>query len=78
MVEIAGVVQVTADGSVAADCSSGTCECSTGFIDNGDGCVAMTEEQAATTEAPTEAPKVVDWLPTLVAKLETVQFSCSQ
>ena len=31
--------------SVAADCSSGSCKCSTGFIDNGNGCEEMTDEQ---------------------------------
>ena len=57
-IETVSFVQTAADGSVAADCSSGICECSAGFIDNGHGCEAMTEEQAATTLAPTttEAP----------------------
>ena len=41
------------DGIFGADCSSGTCECSAGYIDNGNGCEQMTEEQAATTLAPT-------------------------
>ena len=34
--------------SVAADwswCSSGSCKCSTGFIDNRNGCEEMTDEQ---------------------------------
>ena len=52
-IETVEFVQTAADGSVAADCSSGTCECSVGFIDNGNGCEQMTEEQAATTQAPT-------------------------
>ena len=61
-VEIFEFVQTAADGSIAADCSSGSCKCSIGFIDNGNGCEEMTEEQAATTQAPstpaptTEAP----------------------
>ena len=46
-------IQTTADGSIAADCSSGSCECSTGYINNGNGCEEMTVEQAATTQAPT-------------------------
>ena len=56
-IETVEFVQSAADGSVSADCSSGSCECSTGFIDNGNGCEAMTIEQAATTQAPTtQAP----------------------
>jgi len=52
-IEVVEFVQTAADGSVAADCSSGSCECSPGFVDNGNGCEEMTEEQAATTSAPT-------------------------
>ena len=44
-------VQIADDGSIAADCSSGSCECSDGFIDNGNGCEPMTVEQAATTQS---------------------------
>ena len=51
-IEVVSFVQTSADGTVAADCSSGTCECSAGYIDNGNGCEQMTEEQAATTLAP--------------------------
>ena len=54
-IEIVEFVQTTADGSISADCSSGTCECSAGFIDNGNGCEEMTEEQATSTQAPTTA-----------------------
>ena len=47
-------VQVTADGSIAADCISGTCVCSTGFIDNGDcSCVENDDDQAVSTTAVT-------------------------
>ena len=38
--------QVTPDGNVAADCSSGYCECSKGYIKNGNDCVEMTHEQS--------------------------------
>ena len=55
-IETVEFVQTTADGSIAADCSTGTCQCSAGFIDNGSGCEEMTEEQAAPTKAPTTAP----------------------
>ena len=49
-------IQTAADGSIAADCSSGSCECSYGFIDNGNGCETMTVEQAATQAPTTQAP----------------------
>ena len=65
-VEILEFVQTAADGSLAADCSSGTCKCSAGFIDNGNGCEQMTEEQAATT---TQAPTTTQTLTT--TKLQT-------
>ena len=75
-VETVEFVQTASDGSVAADCSSGSCECSAGFIDNGNGCEEMTTEQAATTEAPTttQAPtnEVEDFLQSLVDKMESV------
>ena len=48
-IEVVEFVQAAADGSVVADCSSGSCECSPGFVDNGNGC----EEMAAPTQAPT-------------------------
>ena len=77
--EIVEFVQRTNDGSIAADCSTGTdCVCGRGFIDNGDGCVEMTEEQAATTEAPTtQVPttsysNVIEYLPSLVDKMNDV------
>ena len=87
-IETVEFVQTAADGSTAADCSSGSCQCSTGFIDNGNGCEAMTEEQAATTQAPTtqapttQAPtvqvqvtdgeSVTEYVQSLVDKIETV------
>merc|ERR1712136_341532 len=75
-VETVEFVQTASDGSVAADCSSGSCDCSAGFIDNGNGCEEMTTEQAATTEAPTttQAPTdaVEDFLQSLVDKMESV------
>lgn len=37
--------QVSPDGAIAADCSSGFCKCAQGFIDNGNGCVEMSDEQ---------------------------------
>ena len=56
-IETVEFIQSAADGSISADCSSGSCECSSGFIDNGNGCEAMTVEQAATMQAPTtQAP----------------------
>merc|ERR1719220_606764 len=55
-VETVEFVQTAADGSVTANCISGSCTCSAGFIDNGNGCEQMTVEQAATTEAPTTSP----------------------
>ena len=54
-------VQTTADGSIAADCSSGSCQCSVGFIDNGNGCEEMTLEQAATTQAPKTTTPEASW-----------------
>ena len=76
-IELVEFVRRTDDGSIAADCSSGTdCTCSSGFIDNGEGCVEMTEEQAATTEAPTTQTtsysNVVEYLPSLVDKMSDV------
>jgi len=79
-VETIAFVQTTADGSVASDCSSGSCQCSEGFIDNGNGCEEMTEEQAATTAAPQVTTQeaegisisVRDWLPSLIDKMESV------
>ena len=53
-VETLEFIQTAADGSVTADCASGSCICSTGFINNGNGCEEMTPEQAeTTTKAPT-------------------------
>ena len=77
-------VQTAADGTVAADCSSGTCECAYGFIDNenGNGCEKMTEEQlaavelAATTEAPTTtlqpagSDSVREWIKSMDDKVQ--------
>ena len=75
-VETVEFVQTAADGSVTADCISGSCTCSSGFIDNGNGCEQMTVEQAATTEAPTttQAPTdaVEDFLQSLVDKMQAV------
>ena len=76
-VETVEFVQTAADGSVAADCSSGSCECSAGFVDNGNGCEEMTEEQAATTPAPVttqavSSDSVRDWLTSLINKIESV------
>ena len=75
-IETIEFVQTAVDGSVAADCSSGSCQCSAGFIDNGNGCEEMTEEQAATTPAPvlTQAPtdQPTDYITSLLGKLETV------
>ena len=76
-IELVEFVRRTDDGSIAADCSSGTdCTCGRGFIDNGEGCVEMTEEQAATTEAPTttQAPTddVEDFFQSLVDKMQAV------
>ena len=53
-IETVQFVQKSSDGSIAADCSTGSCQCSKGFIDNGNGCEEMTPEQSATTtQAPT-------------------------
>ena len=74
-IETVEFVQMSNDGSVAADCSSGTCQCSTGFIDNGNGCEEMTEEQAATTTlAPTtyQPGSAGNWPVVLVDKLAAV------
>ena len=75
-IETVEFVQTAADGSVAADCASGSCQCSTGFIDNGNGCEKMTEEQAATTSAPTttKAPtdQPTEYITSLLEKLESV------
>ena len=74
-IETVEFYQTTADGSIAADCSSGSCQCSIGFIDNGNGCEAMTEEQAATTQAPITAQPaqpITEYLQSLVGKMESV------
>jgi len=75
-IETVEFVQTSNDGSVSADCISGSCNCSAGFIDNGNGCEEMTEEQAATTQAPTTTAAPVDpnvdYLQSLVGKLESV------
>ena len=59
-VETVEFVQTAADGSITANCISGSCTCSAGFIDNGNGCEQMTVEQAATTEAPTTTQAPTD------------------
>merc|ERR1719420_1950832 len=75
--------QLPMEHSHEPDCSSGSCECSAGFVDNGNGCEEMTEEQAATTQAPvtSQAPvttqavssdSVRDWIPSLINKVESV------
>ena len=69
-IETVEFVQTSNDGSVAADCSSGTCQCSPGFIDNGNGCEEMTEEQAATTSV--QSGSAGDWPLILVDKLTAV------
>ena len=87
-IELIEFVQSAADGSVSGDCSSGSCECSTGFIDNGNGCEAMTVEQAATTTTTTTSStitsttststtessdkEVIGFLESLINKLESV------
>ena len=76
-IETVQLVQKTADGSIAADCSSGSCQCSKGFIDNGNGCTEMTPQQAATTPAPTtQAPttptQTRDWIQSLVDKIQEI------
>ena len=38
--------QIAMDGSVAADCSTGSCQCSRGFVDNGNGCVEILSEDS--------------------------------
>ena len=74
--EVVEFIQTAADGSVAADCASGSCECSAGYIDNGNSCEEMTVEQAATTQAPTTTQAPVDqpteFLESLIGKLESV------
>ena len=70
LIETIEFVQTSNDGSVAADCSSGTCKCSPGFIDNGNGCEEMTEEQAATTTV--QSSSAGDWPVILVDKLTAV------
>ena len=52
-IETVEFIQSASDGSVSADCSPGSCQCSNGFIDNGNGCEAITVEQATTTQAAT-------------------------
>ena len=51
-IEVLKFVQLAPDRSKAADCSSGSCHCYTGFIDNGQGCEKMTEQQVAITQGP--------------------------
>ena len=84
-VELVEFVQTTADGSVAADCSSGTCECSDGYVDNGNGCEEIAAEQPTTTQAPapttqstttraptTTKPPALNWISTLNDKMESI------
>ena len=75
-IETVEFVQKASDGSIAADCATGSCQCSKGFIDNGNGCEQMTEEQAATTQAPTttqaSTDAVEDFLQSLVDKIQSV------
>ena len=87
-IETVEFVQTAADGSIAADCSSGTCECSAGFIDYGNGCEKETDEQeATTTEVSTTTEflttttttttqgatvSALDWIPSLVDKIQAV------
>ena len=89
-VEIVEFVQTTTDGSIAADCSSGTCQCSDGFVDNGNGCEVTNGEQVATTKVPaTPAPTttkaattttrigsepVIDFLESLIRKMDKVFY----
>ena len=84
-VELVEFVQTAADGSVAADCSSGTCECSDGYVDNGNGCEEIAAEQPTTTQAPapttqstttraptTTKPPALNWIPKLNDKMESI------
>ena len=43
-VQVLSIRQITNDGSISADCSSGKCVCNENYIDNGAGCVEKTEE----------------------------------
>ena len=74
-IETVEFVQIAADGSIAADCSSGTCECSDDFIDKGNGCEEIVEEQATTlapttTKVPVFSP--IESINSLLGKLESV------
>ena len=80
-IEIVKFVQTAPDGSVAADCSSGICTCSAGFIDNGNGCEEMTEAQAATSMAPTTSLPTTtksqtfvntEYMNSLISKVESI------
>ena len=81
-IETIEIIQTAADGSIAAECSSGSCQCSDGFIDNGNGCEIMTEEAVTTTKVPATQPaetsqslnsyKVKDWIQSLVDKMQAV------
>ena len=87
-VELIEFVQTAADGSIAADCSSGTCECTNGFVDNGNGCEIIVPEVPTTTQAPatpapttqstttraptTTKPPASNWIPSLDAKMEAI------
>ena len=76
-IELVEFVRKTDDGSIAAYCSSESdCICGRGFIDNGEGCVEMTEDQAATTQAPTTQTtsysNVLEYLPLLIEKMTDV------
>ena len=75
-IETVEFVQKSSDGSIAADCATGSCQCSKDFIDNGNECEQMTEEQAATTQAPTttqaSTDAVEDFLQSLVDKIQSV------
>ena len=53
-----------------SNCSSDSCQCSDGFSDNGTDCEPMTEKQAATTQALTQAQAT-----TVISSLEGLSSS---
>ena len=52
-IETVEFVQTAADGSITADCSTGSCQCSVGFFDYGNGCVETNEDQTITPSIAT-------------------------
>ena len=52
--------QIGSDGSIVADCSSGSCQCSSGYADHGNGCVAISSDQISDCETVEKNENEID------------------